>query len=121
GVRIGTLGVDGRAPARELRDVLVMLGGPTSQLRARELALRPLLGEGIHAAVAGVDGGAELLAERARLAHWRPPCVRSVDESKDHTAHAPDVLDHEALGPPGVPALERLQDAQVLAHERLHA
>ena len=69
-VRIRALSVDGRAPARELRDVLVVLRGPRAELRPRQLPLDPLLGEGVHPAVLGGDGGLEALAERALcLAH----------------------------------------------------
>jgi hypothetical protein len=74
GVGIGALGVDGRAPAWELRHVLVVLAHPGAQLGSRELALHPLLGERIEAAVAGVDGILQLATERARFGvHGAPP------------------------------------------------
>src|SRR5712691_10314630 len=51
--------VYGGAPARELRDVLVMLGRPGAELGTRELTLHPLLRERVQAAVAGADGALE--------------------------------------------------------------
>src|SRR6266536_3462721 len=65
GVRVGALGIDGGAPPRELRDILVVLAGPRAELLAAQLSFDPLLGEGIHAAVLGLDGGLETLAEGA--------------------------------------------------------
>src|SRR5436309_2185427 len=67
-VRIRALAVYGGAPARELRDVLVMLRRPGAELGTRELTLHPLLREGVQAAVAGADGTLELCAELT-LAH----------------------------------------------------
>src|SRR5205814_6350396 len=69
-VGVGALGVDGRAPARELRDVLVMLADPGPELLPRELAAHPALGERIQPAVTRGDGVLELTAE---LAHDSPP------------------------------------------------
>src|SRR5207244_3365150 len=69
-VGVGAVGVDGRAPARELRDVLIVLTDPGAELLPRELAAHPALREGVQAAVAGGDGILELGAE---LAHGSPP------------------------------------------------
>src|SRR5206468_12979519 len=69
-VGVGAVGVDGRAPERELRDVLVVLTDPGAELLPRELAAHPALREGVQAAVAGGDGILELGAE---LAHGSPP------------------------------------------------
>src|SRR5215470_6884886 len=72
-VRVGAAAVDGRAPAGELRDVLVVLANPGAELPASQLPVYPLLGEGIHATVAGVDGLLELGPERAHGGHTAPP------------------------------------------------
>src|SRR3984893_12814273 len=70
GIGIRALGVDGGAPARELRHVLVVLAGPRAQLSARQIPLHPFLREGIHAAVLGGNGALQALAERTlALAH----------------------------------------------------
>jgi hypothetical protein len=50
-IRVRALAVDGRAPARELRDVLVVLRGPRAELGAGQLALDPLFREWVEAAV----------------------------------------------------------------------
>src|SRR5206468_10345410 len=65
GIRVGALRVHRGAPPSELRDVLVVLTGPGAELLAAQLALHPLLGEGIHPAVLGLDGGLQALAEGA--------------------------------------------------------
>jgi hypothetical protein len=75
-VGVGALGVDGRAPARELRHVLVVLAHPGAELVSRQLALHPRLGERVQAAVAGVDGVLELAAELALLSAHGPPPIR---------------------------------------------
>ena len=62
-VRIRAPAVHRGAPARELRDVLIVLGRPRPELGPRQLAFHPLLRERIQAAVAGADGGLELCAE----------------------------------------------------------
>src|SRR2546427_5188621 len=60
-----------RSPPRELRHVLVVLCRPRAELGARQLARHPLLGERVQPAVPGIDGGLELLTERARRGHGR--------------------------------------------------
>src|SRR3989441_3098192 len=70
-IRVRALAVHGGAPPRELRHVLVVLRRPRAELGARQLALHPLLGERVQPAVSGIDGGLELLAERARRGHGR--------------------------------------------------
>src|SRR2546426_12417440 len=70
-VRVRALAVHGGAPPRELRHVLVVLRRPRAELGARQLALHPLLGERVQPAVPGIDGGLELLTERARRGHGR--------------------------------------------------
>src|SRR3989449_1683608 len=74
-VRIRALAVYGGAPARELRDVLVMLGRPGAELGTRELTLHPLLRERVQAAVAGADGALELCAELTLAHRLLPRCV----------------------------------------------
>src|SRR5262249_35260870 len=69
-VRVRALGVDGRAPARELRDVLIVLAHPGAELLTRELTVDPALGERIHPAVPRGDGVLELGTE---FAHGSPP------------------------------------------------
>src|SRR4029453_1887257 len=64
---VGSIAVPRRAPAGELRDVLVVLADPRSELGAGQLAVDPLLGERVHPAVAGVDGRLELSAERTHV------------------------------------------------------
>src|SRR2546428_11107180 len=71
-VRIRALAVDGGAPTRELRDVLVMLGRPGAELGTREITLHPLLRERVQAAVAGAGGGPPLWGALV-LAPWLPP------------------------------------------------
>src|SRR5215470_9315927 len=83
-VRVGALGVDGRAPARELRNVLVMLAHPRAELRARQLAVHPPLGERIHAAVAGGHGVLELGAE---FGHGSPPGGRMMRRGSERVKH----------------------------------
>src|SRR4029077_17876563 len=68
-VAVRALGVDGRAPSGKLRDVLVMLGRPRSELGARQLTLHPLLRERVETAVARVDRRFQLFPELAVLAH----------------------------------------------------
>src|SRR3989475_11443120 len=70
-VRVRALAVHGGAPPRELRHVLVVLCRPRAELGARQLALHPLLGERVQPAGPGIDGGLELLTERARRGHGR--------------------------------------------------
>ena len=77
-VRIRAVAVDGGAPPRELRHVLVVLADPGAELGAGQLAIDPLLGEGIDAAMAGIHGVLELGAERARAAHGGSPLGHSV-------------------------------------------
>src|SRR2546429_448518 len=50
---------------------------------------------------------------------WEPPL--SVHQPKDRVADAPDVARHQSLGAPRVRALERVDDREVLADERLDA
>src|SRR3989442_1678752 len=91
-VGVGALGVDGRAPARELRDVLVVLTDPGAELLPRELAAHPALREGVHAAVAGGGG---LLPLRGGLARGAPPPGRGGGSR---------VRGREARGRPSSPA-----------------
>src|ERR1051326_2839292 len=56
---------DGRAPLRELANVLEVLAHPLAQLLPRQLAVDPRVRERVHAAVPRVDGVLELGAECA--------------------------------------------------------
>src|SRR5262249_19558556 len=78
-VLVRAVAVDRRAPARELRDVLVVLRGPEAELGPRQLAVHPLLRERVHPAVPGVDRGFELLPEWTRLSHGLSPLRVSVN------------------------------------------
>src|SRR2546425_4969398 len=151
-VRVRALAVHGGAPPRELRHVLVVLCRPRAELGARQLALHPLLGERVQPAVPGIDGGLELLTERARRghgrllsslahlgrrearsqtrlacgSHWGPayskgPHCHSVDQPEDRVADAPYVERHQPLRAAHVSPLERVDDREVLADERLDA
>src|SRR5207244_3773918 len=98
-VRVRALAVHGGAPPRELRHVLVVLRRPRAELGARQLALHPLLGERVQPAVPGIDGGLELLTERARRGHGRLLFIgcHSVDQPEDRVADAPYVERHQPL------------------------
>src|SRR2546427_8214587 len=89
-----------RSPPRELRHVLVVLCRPRAELGARQLARHPLLGERVQPAVPGIDGGLELLTERARRGHGRLLFIGSPRTAGGSITDSPRLRLRLALPPP---------------------